>query len=64
MELNIRNIFDFITAVVPRVKSSRATAVKLCKRCRGSVARVDFKRRVIAVTKSIYLFIHSSDLVR
>ena len=30
MELSIRNEFDFVTAVVPRVKSSRATAVKLC----------------------------------
>ena len=28
MELSIRNKFDFVTAVVPRVKSGRATAVK------------------------------------
>ena len=42
MELGIRNIFDFVlTAVVPRVKSSRATAVKDCKRCHAFFARVD-----------------------
>ena len=54
MELSIRNKFDFITADVSRVKSSRATAVKDCKRCHAFFG----KRHASAVTKSNYLFIH------
>ena len=54
MELSIRNKFDFVTAVVPRVKSSRASAVKDCKRCHAFFG----KRHASAVTKSNYLFIH------
>ena len=55
MELSIRNKFDFITADhVPRVKSSRATAVKDFKRCHAFFG----KRHASAVTKSNYLFIH------
>ena len=52
MELSIRNKFDFVTAVVPRVKSSRATAVKDCKRCHAFFG----KRRASAVTKSNVMY--------